>query len=169
MHQTRTQSRSFTLPAAAALGPIALGAVLGGQISPWLALREAALVPAIVVGLTAATVPALYIATTATGSRMSALTLARAVLRGLEGLGVVLLGLVAPLAFMVATTVEPRMGVALGAVAIAVAGGLGMRRMRAAMVADDVEPSFVDALLFLTWAGVASVLGARLFLALMAT
>lgn len=165
MHQTR----SLTLPAAAALGPIALGAVLGGQVSPWLALREAALVPAIVVGLTVATVPALYIATTATGSQLTAATLARAVLRGLEGLGVVLLGLVAPLAFMVATTLEPKLGVALGAAAIAVAAGLGMRRMRAAMITDDADASFLDAILFLVWAGVASVLGARLFIALIGT
>jgi len=162
------QTRSLTLPAAAALGPLALGAVLGGQISPWMALREAALVPAIVAGLTVATVPALYIATVATGSRLTAATLARAVVRGLEGLGIVLLGLLGPLAFVVSTSHAPKLGVMLGGLAIAVAAGLGMLRMRAAMTRDDAAPSAIDAGLFLIWGAVAAVLGARLFLSLMA-
>jgi hypothetical protein len=161
-------TRSFRRPVAAALGPAALGAVLGGQISPALALREAALVPALVVGLTIATVPALYIATVATGSRMTAPVLARATLRGLEGLGVVLLGLAAPLAFLVATTQMPRLGLMLGTGAIGVAALLGMRRMRAAMREGDGRPSFVDGGLFLVWGGVAGVLGARMFVELMA-
>lgn len=164
------EARSLTLPAAAALGPIALGAVIGAKVSPMVALREAALVPAIVIGLTVATVPALYIATVATGSRLTIGQLARAVVRGLEGLGIVLLGLAGPLAFLVATTAYPKLGVLLGAVALAVAAGLGMRRMRAAMVESDAVPraaSLIDAGLFLIWGSVAAVLGARLFLDLM--
>jgi hypothetical protein len=161
------EARSYALAGSAALGPIALGAVLGAQISPWVALRQAALVPAIVVGLTAATVPALYIATVATGSRLTAATLARAVLRGLEGLGVVLLGLVGPLAFVASTSRYPKLAVLLGAVCIATAAALGLRRMRAAMTPDG-SPSLVDGGLFVLWGAVAAVLGARLYFDLMA-
>jgi hypothetical protein len=157
----------YTLPVAAAVGPAALGAVLGAEVSPLVALREAALVPAIVVGLTAATVPALYIATVATGSQLTARVLARSVGRGLEGLGVVLLGLVGPLAFVLATTRSVRLGVAVGTVAIGVAATLGLRRMRAAMTEGETVPSAADGGLFLAWAAIAGVLGARLFLAAM--
>jgi hypothetical protein len=161
------ETRSFTLPVAAALGPAALGAVLGAQISPVVALREAALVPAIIVGLTAATVPALYIATVATGSRLTARGLARSVARGLEGLGVVLLGLVGPIAFVVATTRLIEVGVVVGMVAVGVAATLGLRRMRAAMIEDDTVATGIDGWLFLAWAVIAAVLGARLLLGVM--
>lgn len=161
------ETRSFTLPAAAALGPAALGAVLGAQVSPAVALREAALVPAILVGLTAATVPALYIATAATGSRLTARALARSVARGFEALGVILLGLVGPIAFLVATTRQAEVGVVLGTAAIGIAAALGLRRMRAAMVEADTVATGIDGWLFLAWAGIAVVIGARLFVGVM--
>src|SRR5689334_72685 len=153
------ETRSLTLPIAAALGPAALGAVVGAQVSPVVALRDAALVPGIIVGLTAATVPALYIATVATGSRLTARALARSVGRGLEGLGVVLLGLVGPLAFLIATTRLVKVGIVLGTAAIGVAALLGLRRMRAAMVEADEVSSGIDGWLFVAWAVVAAVLG----------
>lgn len=162
------QARSLAIPAAAALGPIALGAVLGAPISATTALRQAAIVPAIVVGLAATTVPALYIATVATGSRLTAARLSGALGRGLEALGVVALGLVGPLAFLCATTRSPKLGVLLGAIALSIGAALGLGRMRAAMVRDAASPSATEASLFVVWGGVAAVLGARLYFDLMA-
>ena len=146
--------------AAAALGPIALGAVLGAPTGN--AFPNLALVPAIVVGLTASTVPALYIATAITGSQMTAAGLARAVARGLEALGIVLLGLLAPLALVLATSTTPWLTVLLGGTTIAVAAVLGMRRMRAALIAHG-GGNVVDGVLFVVWGGVALIVGARLF------
>jgi hypothetical protein len=161
-------TRTYALPAAAALGPIALGAVIGSQLGPWTAAREAVLIPAIIVGLTAITVPALYIGMVATGSRVTAGGLARAVVRGLEAVGVTLLGLAAPLAFVLATSRAPRLGVLVGAGALAAAAVLGINRVRLS-IRDDarLEPSALDAGLFLAWAAIALVLGASLYFDLM--
>ena len=163
MQAEEEQARGGVVVAAAgALGPVALGAVIGGQIGPTEALRDAALVPAIIAGLTASTVPALYIATAITGSPLSAGGLARAVGRGLEALGVVLLGLIGPLAFVLATSSADWMALLLGGAALGAATVLGMRRMRAAMTVDG-GGHVVDGILFAIWAGVALIVGARLF------
>jgi hypothetical protein len=157
-------SPGYALPAAAALGPIALGAVIGSHLGPWTAAREAVLIPALIVGLTAVTVPALYIAMVATGSRLTAPGLARAVARGLEAIGIALLGLAGPLAFVLATAPVPRLGVLAGAAGLAVAALLGIQRVRVAIRTDaGGAASPIDSGLFLAWAAIALILGASLY------
>jgi hypothetical protein len=144
--------------AAAGAGPASLGAVLAVHLAspaPVLAL------PAIVLGVSAVTIPALYIATAATGSAPSAERMAAAVGRALGALGVVLLGLAAPLLFLVATS-SPGTGVVLGSAALACAALFGLAALHRSLF-DGQVPSLVRDGLFLGWAAIGLVIGARLY------
>lgn len=151
--------RAGVLVAVAAGGPVALGGVLASRLAT---AAPAFALPAIVLGVSAVTVPALYIATAATGSAPSAERMAAAVGRGLGALGVVLLGLAAPLLFLVATSSQPTTWVGLGSGALAAAALFGLAALHRTLFAGQV-PSLVRDGLFLTWALVALVIGARLY------
>ena len=146
--------------ALAAAGPVAMGAVLGARIasvSPVLAL------PVIVAGVTAVTAPALYIATAATGSAPSAQTMATAVVRALTALGVVLLGLAAPVAFLVATTTSVAAGVVVSSLALGAASLAGLSALHRALFAGQPGSLLRDGL-FAAWAVVAMIIAGRLYL-----
>lgn len=145
--------------ACAAAGPVALGGVLATRLA---SVEPVIALPAIVLGVTAVTVPALYIATAATGSAPSAERMATAVGRALGAIGLVLLGLAAPLWFLVATSSKIITGVALGSAALAAAALFGLAALYRTLFAGQV-PSLVRDGLFLTWALVAMVIGARLY------
>lgn len=150
---------------AAAAGPASLGAVLAARLAdpaPLIAL------PAIVLGVTALTVPALYIATAATGVAPPAHRMARAIGHALAALGVVLLGLAGPLALLAATGGAPGVGLGLGAAALTVAALFGLAALHRALFAGRVTSLVTDGL-FVTWAAVALVIGGRLYLDLAAT
>ena len=153
-----SMSRSWRIACAAA-GPVALGGVLATRLA---AVAPVVALPAIVLGVTAVTVPALYIATAATGSAPSAEQMAAAVGRALAAIGLVLLGLAGPLLFLVTTSSEPLTGLALGSAALAASAMFGLGALYRSLFAGQV-PSLVRDGLFLTWAIVALVIGARLY------
>jgi hypothetical protein len=148
-----------TLVAVAAGGPVALGGVLATRLA---SLEPVIALPAIVLGVTAVTVPALYIATAATGSAPSADRMAAAVGRGLGALGIVLLGLAAPLLFLVATSAAANTWIWFGLASLGAATMFGLGALHRSLFAGQV-PSLVRDGLFLTWAAVAVLIGVRLY------
>lgn len=152
---TTSSSRRLALAAA---GPLLLGGVLSARLGapqPVLAL------PLIVAGLTAVTVPALYIGSAALGTAPAPGVIGAAVLRGLAALGAALCGLAVPLAFLVATSAAGT-GAHLGSLALIVATLFGLGALHRGMFAGQMESVARDAL-FLVWSLVALGIGARLF------
>ncbi len=149
--------------ACAAAGPIGIGAVLAqrlGDLAPLIA------VPAVVFAVAALTLPALYIATAVVGAAPPIAHVVRAVGRALHSLGLVHLGLALPLLFLGASS-QAATGFALGAVAVMTGAVIGLRMLYAALF-DGALPMTGRGLLFVTWAGIALVIGARLFVELTA-
>jgi hypothetical protein len=112
--------------AAAAIGPVAIGGILAaraGDASPVFA------VPAIVFGVVAATAPALYIATAATGAAPPVARVVKALVTALGAFGIALVGLVLPAAFLSLSSVAIGTTVVITTGALAVAGILGLRRL----------------------------------------
>src|SRR5437870_3657267 len=81
----------------AALGPVALGAIMAARVGEVAPVVGA---PAIVLGVAAATSPALYIAIAATGDAPPLARVARAFAIALGAFGVALAGLILPAAFL---------------------------------------------------------------------
>lgn len=110
----------------AATTPIAIGglvAMQGTSVSPMFA------VPAVVFGVTAATSPALYIATAATGTAPPLAAMLRAFGVALGAFGIALAGMLLPVAFLSLSAVESSTTFFAASAAIAGAGFLGLRRL----------------------------------------
>jgi hypothetical protein len=110
----------------AALSPVAIGGILAlraGDPTPILA------VPAIVFGVIAATSPALYIATAATGQAPPLAAMMRAFGVAIGAFGIVLAGLVLPTAFLSLSSIEPSTTIAVATVALVGAAFLALRRL----------------------------------------
>jgi hypothetical protein len=145
--------------AVAALGPLLAGAVLA------LCSRDPAplfAAPAIVAGVLVVTLPALYIGSAASGSAPPAGTLIAAGLRGLAALGLVLAGLAGPALFLAATSEGSQVGPAVVTLSYAVAGLFGLGVLRGALFAGQAW-SLRRELLFVGWATLALLIGARLW------
>ena len=145
--------------AIAAAGPTAIGAIAAvrvGDAAPALAI------PAVVLGVAAATLPALYIATAVTGAAPPLDRVARAVGRALVALGLVALGLAAPLLFLTTTTTEPSTAFALTSVALVTALAIGLRVLHRELWGPGARGLGRDAT-FLVWAAAAMIIGARLY------
>ena len=140
--------------ASAAAGPLAVGAVLTLRLHDPAPLVA---VPAVVFAVAALTLPALYIAAAVVGAAPPIGDVVRAVGRALHALGLVHLGLVMPLAFLVASS-GSETAFALGAIGAAIA----LKVLRAALFGDGA-PAGGRAVLFWSWAAVALVIGGRLF------
>jgi hypothetical protein len=146
--------------ALAAAGPIAVGAVLSarlGTLAPVIAL------PAIILGVTAVTAPALYIATAATGTAPPAQHMITALGRGLTALGIALLGLLAPLAFLLATSMTEGTWVGLGTLALAAGTLIGLASLHRALFEHRLASVSRDAL-FAGWSLAAILIGTRFYL-----
>lgn len=120
-----TRPSMFPLAMAATM-PIAIGGLMAIQAaspSPLVA------VPAVVFGVTAATSPALYIASAATGAAPPLSAMVRAFGVALGAFGIALVGLLLPVAFLSLSAVEPRTTFFVASAAIAGAGFLGLRRL----------------------------------------
>lgn len=121
-----TPARLSTATALTALAPLAIGAIVAARTtdaSPILA------VPAIVLGVIAATSPALYIATAAVGDAPPLPTMARAFATALHAFGLALAGLVLPTAFLSLSATEPTTALVACTVAIAAAALCALRRL----------------------------------------
>jgi hypothetical protein len=147
--------------AGAAAGPVAIGGVLAARLgdpSPLLT------VPAVVFAVAAMTLPALYIATAVVGAAPPVSRVIRAVGRGLSAVGLVYLGLALPLLFLgVSSTEETAM--VLAAAAVATGALIGLRALHTALFEGEL-PVTGRGMLFLTWAAIVLVIGARLFVEL---
>ena len=107
-------------------GPIAIGGILAARLSDPTPLVTA---PAIVFGVLAATGPALYIATAATGQAPPLTAVLRAFVVALGAFGIVLAGLVLPAAFLSLTSTSPMTTFLVTSLALAAAGVIGLRRL----------------------------------------
>jgi len=140
----------------AALSPVALGVIVAArsaELSPVFA------VPAIVFGVIAATGPALYIASAATGEAPSLAVMARAFAVALGAFGVALAGFVLPAAFVSLSSVQAWATPAVCTAAIAAAAVLAIRRLAAELAPKTLMARAVYAV----WAVATLGIGFRLW------
>ncbi|MGE0869492.1 MAG: hypothetical protein AB7P03_13075 [Kofleriaceae bacterium] len=135
--------------ALAGLGPVAIGALLATQTR---SVELVLIVPAMVFGVVAATTPALYIATAATGAAPPIGRVGRAFGAALGAFGVALVGLILPAAFLSLssssrTTTFVAASAALGSAAI-----LGCWRLERELAAGAPAKPMVSRLVFWVWA-----------------
>jgi hypothetical protein len=144
--------------AAAFAGPLAIGGALAARTGIPIAVIG---LPLIVLGVSAVTTPALYIATAATGMAPPAAVVAAAVARALGAMGIVLLGVLAPVGFLVATS-ERSVGIALITLALGGASVVALTTLRRGMF-DGQPHSSPRELLFAVWSVVTLIIAARLY------
>jgi hypothetical protein len=129
----------------AALAPLAIGAVVAARtadVSPVFAI------PAIVLGVVAATGPALYIASAAVGDAPPLATMVRAFGVALAAFGVALAGLVLPVAFVSLSATDPTTSLVACTAAIAAAALCALRRL-----ARELSPQTAGAsVVYFGWA-----------------
>jgi len=148
--------------ALAAAGPVAVGGILALRAhdpSPMLAA------PAIVFGVVAATGPALYIASAATGNAPPLAAVVRAFGIALGAFGIALAGLILPALFMSLSSLSSETTIAAASGAIAIAGYLGLRRL-----ADELRrpgatemAALASGAVFLVWAIATAAIAGRLW------
>ena len=147
--------------ALAALAPVALGGIVAaraGQASPLVA------VPAIVFGVVAATAPALYIASAATGAAPSVAAVVRAVITALGAFGVALAGLVVPAAFLSLSSLTGTTTLVVTSAALAAAGFLAMSRLASELRRGKPPAAMAPRVVFAVWAIATLGIAARLWL-----
>jgi hypothetical protein len=121
-----TLSRSLVPVGLALLGPVAVGGILAvqsGDPSPL------AIVPAITFGVAGVTSPALYIATTATGSATPLAQVGRALVAALGAFGLALGGVLLPAAFLAWSSRAPITTSVVTSGALAIAAVFAVRRL----------------------------------------
>jgi hypothetical protein len=124
-------------------------------------VSQSLLLPALVIGLTVALVPALYIGLSLSGSAPPAGEVAAAVGKALGAAGLVMIGLAPATLFLVAST---RSTLLVNALTLLVVGGaavLGLRRLSQLLFAGR-NVGAAGALVYGAWASVALVLGGKL-------
>lgn len=150
-------------------GPLALGAVLGasgvrgtGDIGAIDVVHTAAVLPLILLGVTAAMIPALYIATSLSGAAPPARAVGAAVVRGFRACGLALFGLIAPVTFLLATSSSHDVTAFVGALVITTGVFAGLRVLFADLFGEAEEPVTVR-VVFIFWAVVALAIGASMY------
>jgi hypothetical protein len=160
---------SFPVPrgvaiALAAAGPVAAGGILAARAhdaSPMLAA------PVIVFGVVAATGPALYIASAASGHAPPLAAVVRAFGVALGAFGVALAGLLLPAAFIAVSSVTAATTIAAASGAIAIAAYLGLRRLAVELRPAGGEraggAALASGVVFLVWAAATVAIAGRLW------
>ncbi len=147
--------------ALAALAPVALGGIVAaraGQLTPLVA------VPAIVFGVVAATAPALYIASAATGAAPSVAAVARAVIVALGAFGVALAGLILPAAFLSLSSLTGTTTLVVTTAALGGAGLLAIRRLGLELRRGIAPTSMTPRVVFAVWSIATLGIAARLWI-----
>lgn len=139
-------------------GPALAGAVLNLPFGPVRLAAGAALLPAILLGVTLVMVPALYIGATLLGAAPPVDTVAVAAARGLRACGILLLGLCAPSAFLLATA-HGRVGTALLTLAVVGGGAAVALRTLYRDVFPDAAARRKILPLFVAWTAVTIAIG----------
>ena len=158
MDGARVGARTLAL---AVSGPAALGAAIGARFGIAALATRAALTPAIVVGVTALMVPALYIAASLVGEAPPMGRFGAAAAAGLRAAGIAMLGLTGPALFLI--------GTARGTAAVWLVGGgalfagvlVGLRALYRALFGEGLAPN-LRLVVFGSWSAVAMAIGARL-------
>ncbi len=146
--------------ALAALGPVAIGAIMAVRAetaSPLL------VVPAVLFGVVAATSPALYIATAVTGTAPPLGAVIRAFGVALGAFGIALAGLLLPATFLALSSVDPMMTFVAASAAVAAAAVLGLRRLASELVSSSGAPSLTSSTVFFVWAAATIGIAGRLW------
>ena len=167
-YQSREPARGPAL-VLAALGPVAIGAIMAIRAetaSPILA------VPAVVFGVVAATSPALYIATAATGAAPPLGAVVRAFGVALGAFGIALAGLLLPAAFLALSSIDKVTAFAAATAAVGAAAYLGLRRLATELVssskdpypgATTIKPSLTSSTVFFVWSAATIGIAGRLW------
>ena len=145
-------------------GPVVIGAILGLPHAPEGIGRGALVIPAILLGVGLATLPALYIGCSLAGVAPPARDVATAALRAARNGGVVFAGLALPLAFLIASASGGGVVPVLGMMAISVGGFAALRAIwRDLFAIDPSRRARQDAgAIFGVWAVLALAIGGRL-------
>jgi hypothetical protein len=152
------ESRAMGL-AFAALGPIAIGAIVAARAEAITPLVSA---PAMLFGVTAATAPALYIALAATGDAPPIAKVIRAFGVAFAAFGVALAGLILPAAFLAASSTEPQTTYVVTSAALGVAGLLSLVRLSRELVTP--ERRLAASVVFFVWAASTAGIAGRLWI-----
>lgn len=165
MHASTTLEQP---PGAEALASAAL-AVAGTAAIGWIvelgdnvfaSIKMAVVTPAILVGLTCALTPALYILLALTGASTEPGKFAAAVIAGLRATGLTAIALAAPLLFLAATTSSASLSVLFGGAGLALALLVGIAALEKR--ASDRHTT-TSAVAMIGWSLAALAIGLRLF------
>lgn len=141
--------RVVGVPMALAAGsPFAIGALLAARTGT---MAPLAAVPAVVFGVVAATAPALYIASAATGTAPPLATMVRALALALGAFGVALAGMVLPATFLALSAVAPSTAFVVASAALCGAALLAVRRLALELRMTWVRPSSAATAVFTVW------------------
>lgn len=143
----------------AALGPVAIGAIVAARAEVITPLVSA---PAMVFGVTAATAPALYIALAATGDAPPIAKVVRAFGVAFAAFGVALAGLILPAAFIAASSIDAQTTYIVTSATLAVASVLGFLRLAREMASPD--RSLAASIVFFVWAAATAGIAGRLWI-----
>lgn len=146
----------------AAGGPAAIGAVLGMPRGGLAMASGAAMLPAILLGVTSLMLPALYITTSLLGAAPPAGETPAMLGRALRATGTVLLGMAAPSAFLAATMGSASTALALGALVTMGGALVGLRSLFAGMFSGRPVGA-LGVFVCVAWSLVALTIGGRLF------
>lgn len=140
-------------------GPALVGAALGLATSLGAALTRALLTPAIIVGVAALMLPALYIGAAFFGVAPRASAVVRSSVAALADMGVVFIGLAAPLFFLVAASTQKTSVHILGVMVLGLGLVLGFRALYVRLFD---QRSLRALALFTLWALISSGIGSQL-------
>ena len=146
--------------ALAALGPVAIGAILaarGDSLTPLVA------VPAVVFGVVATTSPALYIAGATTGIAPTLTAVVRAFAVALGAFGIALAGLLLPAAFLALSSVAPTTTFVVATGALGGAAVLALRRLARELAPGPIQAPLISGAVFLVWSAATLGIAGRLW------
>lgn len=150
---------AVTAVALAGAGCAAIGWIIALPDNVFASIRLALLTPAIVLGLTCALTPALYIVLALTGARTAPRQFGAAIGDGLRATGLAALGFAGPLLFLAATTSSEATAVILGGAGLAVALIIGLIALDRRAADDHTNAS---ALGLIAWSAAALAIGFRM-------
>jgi hypothetical protein len=147
----------------AVFGPSVTGALLAIHSSGgiWAMGRNAVALPLVIGGVAAVMLPALYIATTLAGAAPSAQDFGAAALRALRAFGLVLCGVTAPVAFVLATSTSSHAAIAIGGLTV-LAGAAACLRVLFSDLFGDARRSLALRGACAAWAALTLAIGVHM-------
>jgi hypothetical protein len=166
VNPNQEEEMALSLPRTALVaigGPALIGLAIGMPSGARTLLAQAAVVPAIVLGISVFMIPALYIGTTLIGAAPPAVRVARSSAAALQGAGTLLLGLAPASLFLIATSQTHALAWVLGLLVLGAGALVFLRTLF--LDAFETSAARLRALpVFLVWAAVCLGLGGSLLL-----